>query len=96
MAIKEILIRIEPNLEVILTILPSPPLEKLYGEVLESLLGVKPSKSDLNKLKWGAIRRNKLVHSIEDEPPSWKEANDYNHFINQKIKWLLYQYRHLK
>jgi len=96
LAIKEILIRIEPKLEVILSTLPSPPLERLYGDVLESLSGVKPQTSDLNRLKWGAIRRNKLIHSIENEPPSFEEANEYNHFINDQIKWLLYQYRHRK
>ncbi len=88
LAIKEILTRIEPNLEVIFRTLPSPPLDKLYGDVLESVAGVK--SQSLGKLRKGAERRNKLVHSARDEDiPSYDETHEYIHFIEERINWLL-------
>jgi len=63
LAVKEILGRIEPKLRVILSMLPSPTLNKLYGDVLESVAGVKSEGP--NRLQTGAETRNKLLHSPE-------------------------------
>lgn len=95
LAIKEILVRIEPKLEVILRTLPSPPLNKLYGDVLESVAGVR--SEGLKKLQEGAERRNKLLHSLgDDNPPSSDEAHEYIHFIDGRINWLLDLWRKIK
>lgn len=95
LAIKEILVRIEPKLEVILRTLPSPPLNKLYGDVLESVAGVK--SEGLKRLQEGAERRNRLLHSLGDDAPlSVDEAHEYVHFISQRIDWLLDQWRKIK
>jgi len=95
LAIKEILARIEPKLEVILETLPSPPLNKLYGVVLESVTGVK--SEGLRKLQEGAERRNKLLHSLGDyDSPSYDEVHEYIHFIDGRINWLLKLWRKIK
>jgi len=96
LAIKEILVRIEPKLRVILEELPSPPLNKLYGEVLQSLGGAKLPDSDLKELQKGARRRNELVHNPKSKTPSFKEVYKYIDFIEDKIKWLLEQQRSMK
>jgi len=96
LAIKEILVRIEPKLRVILEELPSPPLNKLYGEVLKSVAGVKLSGSDLEEIRKGARRRNELVHNPKSNTPSFKEVNKYIDFVEDKIKWLLEQRRSMK
>ena len=88
LAIKETLVRIEPKLETLLTEVPSPPLRKLYGVVLESVAGVK--FTHLNKLNKGVERRNALLHRVKDEPLlSSEEVNDYVAFIEETIRWLL-------
>ncbi len=59
LAIKEILLRKKPDLEVILLDLPSPPLHKLYGSILEYYLGERsPYLKIINN---GVKIRNRLV-----------------------------------
>ncbi len=96
LAIKEILVRIDPKLRVILEELPSPPLHKLYGEVLQSVANVKLSKSDLGRLQGGAKRRNELVHNPRSATPTLDEVTNYIDFVDDKIKWLLEQWRSMK
>jgi hypothetical protein len=96
LAIKEILVRIEPKFRVILEELPSPPLHKLYGEVLQSVANVKLSKSDLGRLQRGAKRRNELVHNPRSATPTLDEVTNYIDFVDDKIKWLLEQWRSMK
>jgi hypothetical protein len=96
LAIKEILVRIEPKLQVILEELPSPPLGKLYGDVLQSVASIRLTKSDLEELQKGARRRNKLVHNPKSTTPTFNEAKDYIDFIENKVKWLLKEWRRIK
>ena len=96
LAVKEILVRIEPKLRVILEELPSPPLNKLYGEVLLSVASVKLTESDLKTLQKGARRRNELVHNPKSATPTFDEINEYIDFIEGKIKWLLEEWRRIK
>ena len=94
LAIKEILVRIEPKVQVILEELPSPPLQKLYGDVLESIAGVK--SNGLSTLQNGARKRNQLVHNPNSPTPTFSEVNEYINFIEDRIKWLLKEWRRIK
>jgi hypothetical protein len=96
LAAKEILVRIEPKFQVILEELQSPPLNKLYGKVLQSVAGVKLPGSDLEKLRQGAIKRNKLVHNPKSATPTFDEVTEYIDFIEDKVKWLLEEWRGMK
>lgn len=94
LAIKEVLVRIEPKLRVILEELPAPPIKKLYGVVLESVTGVKSEK--LGKLGDGAKRRNELIHNPRSVTPTFDEVTEYIDFIEDRIKWLLKEWRRIK
>lgn len=94
LAIKEIIARIEPKLQVILTTLPSPPVNRLYGAVLESVAGVK--SEGLGELQRGAEIRNQLLHSPEGKVPSLDEVHEYIHFIEGRINWILNEWRKIK
>jgi len=94
LAIKEILVRIEPKLQVILEELPSPPLQKLYGDVLESVAGVR--SNSLSTLQNGARKRNQLVHNPNSPTPTFNEVNEYIDFIEDRVKWLLEEWRRIK
>jgi len=96
LAVKEILVRIEHKLRVILEELPSPPLKKLYGDVLQSVASIRLTNSDLEKLQRGARRRNELVHNPKSAPPTFNEVNEYIDFIEERIKWLLEKWRRIK
>jgi len=94
LAIKEILVRIEPKLQVIVETFPSPPLNRLYGDVLESIAGVRSTSP--TKLQKGASRRNQLVHNPKSPTPTFNEAKEYVDFIEDRIKWLLEEWRRIK
>jgi len=94
LAIKEILVRIEPKLQVILETLPSPPLNKLYGDVLESVAGVRSINT--STLQKGAQKRNQLIHNPKSSTPTFDEVNAYIDFIEDRIKWLLKEWRRIK
>jgi len=87
LAIKEILIKIEPKLKVILEMLPSPPIKKLYGEVLNDVAGEK--SSNLSKLEKGAAKRNQLIHNPKSQTPTREETTAYIEFIEDRVTWLL-------
>jgi hypothetical protein len=93
LAVKEVLVRIEPKLRVILEELPSPPLHKLYKEVLQSVANVKLTDSDLKRLQKGARRRNELVHNPRSATPTFDEVTEYIDFVDNVVKWLLEQWR---
>jgi len=96
LAAKEILARMEPKLRVVLEELPSPPLHKLYGGVLQSVADVELSGSELEKLRQGAIKRNKLVHNPKSATPTFDEVTEYIDFIDDRVRWLLEQWRSMK
>lgn len=65
LAIKEYLIEIKPKLDFLVLHIPSPPLEKMYHNVLESL-GERPSSVRKKELQNLAEYRNKLVHRPQE------------------------------
>jgi hypothetical protein len=87
LAVKEILIRANPDLETLLLELPSPPLTKLYGKLLEKYLGEK--SPFVGKIGKGVEVRNRLVHRPNEERIDLKSAFDYVDTIEAAIFHLL-------
>ncbi len=87
LAIKEFLVRKIPNVEPLVYELPSPPLTKLYGSVLESYTGIRSPM--LKQLQKGIEIRNKLVHRPEEIKIDDKEAIEYVNDIERAIYHLL-------
>jgi len=86
LAIKEFLARKQPDLEVLLVHLPSPPLPKLYREVLEKCAGERsPYWKELDQ---GAQKRNKLVHQHEAISVTDAEAIEYVGMVMKAIHHL--------
>lgn len=83
LCIKEILMAAKPDSEVLLRHLPSPPLAKLYGEVLEKFLGQKSPY--LSQLRKGAERRNDLVHKPDSTIISENDALNYVRDVERAI-----------
>jgi hypothetical protein len=86
LAIKEFLIRYRPEWKTLLTEVPSPPLHKLYGTVLEDLTGEKSPV--LKELAKGAEIRNRLIHR-PGETVSTEEASKYFMDVETAIFHLL-------
>ncbi|MEZ8038337.1 hypothetical protein AB4369_11955 [Vibrio sp. 10N.261.49.A5] len=87
LAIKEVLSRANPQLEALLLNMPSPPLTKLYGKILENYLGeVSPYKKQLAK---GSEIRNMLVHRHDSPAIDGQEAVDYVRDVEKAIFHLL-------
>jgi len=87
LAIKEFLIRIKPDIETLLLAVPSPPLHKLYGSVLEFYVNERSPK--LKELAKGAEIRNKLVHRPKDTLIDAQESNVYIQDVEIAIYHLL-------
>lgn len=87
LAVKEILIRTNPKLETLLLELPSPPLTKLYGKILEDYLGER--SPFLSKIGKGVEVRNRLVHRPNEERIDLKDAFNYVDTIEAAIFHLL-------
>lgn len=75
LAIKEYLARKNPGLRALLTELPSPPLGKLYGPVLEAYAGFRATKRSV--IDKGATLRNDLLHRFASKSISDQEAREY-------------------
>ena len=87
LAIKEFLIRKEPKIEILLLDIPSPPLGKLYGSVLESC--TKERSPKLKEIAKGVEKRNKLIHRPKDVNITSQEAIKYVRNIEIAIYHLL-------
>jgi len=87
LAIKEFLMRTKPDVETLLLELPSPPLHKLYGPILESFTNQRSPK--LKELTKGAEIRNKLIHRPKDIEIKEEQANKYVHDVEIAIGHLL-------
>lgn len=86
LSVKEALLRARPDLKTLLVNLPSPPIGKLYGEVMEVYLGERsPHRKALID---GAERRNKLIHRSEEEPVTQAEACEYVQTVTKAIHHL--------
>jgi len=75
LAIKEFLVRRSPDLAALLLEVPSPPLHKLYGSILEHYAGQRSPR--LRELQKGAEVRNKLLHRPGHEAPDLEQAARY-------------------
>lgn len=87
LAIKEFLIRMKPDIETLLLEVPSPPLHKLYGSVLESFTDERSPK--LKELAKAAEVRNKLVHRPKDIHIDAQQCIKYVHDVEIAIYHLL-------
>lgn len=87
LAIKEVLSKARPELELLLLDMPSPPLSKLYGKILDEYLG-EPSPYK-NKIDQGVQIRNKLVHRHDSPSIDSQKANDYVKDVERAIFHLL-------
>ena len=91
LAVKEMLAGMEPNLRPLLMEVPSPPLRKLYGSVLEAVAGERsPYVKELHE---GAERRNKMIHRPEHEEPNDQEVINYLNVVSAAIRHLLKLHR---
>lgn len=86
LSVKEALLRAKPELKTLLANVPSPPISKLYGEVLEAYLGQR--SPHVQALKKGAEKRNKLIHRSEDEVVTAAEAAEYLRIVMKAIHHL--------
>lgn len=86
LCIKEALIRRRPDFKTLLMDMPSPPLDKLYGDLMEEVLGEpSPFKKDIKK---GTEIRNKLVHRPMDLIVTREEASKYVSTVHKAIHHL--------
>ena len=89
LAVKEVLSKANPDLELLLLEMPSPPLSKLYGVILEKYLGEKSPY--LKQISKGVEIRNRLVHRPHSEHINIQDANDYVSYIESAIFHLLHR-----
>jgi hypothetical protein len=89
LAIKEFLIRQRPELETLLLEVPSPPIYKMYGAILEAYGGKPLPKKISNALSDGAMIRNRLLHRPHDERIDHQKALDYVNAVAEAIEHLL-------
>lgn len=87
LAIKEVLVRLEPKFKVLLLEVPSPPLRKLYGEILQAVAGEKsPHQSAIHQ---DSEQRNRLIHRPEQYNIEPQEVSDYLQSVRSAIQHLL-------
>jgi len=79
--------RKRPELETLLLEIQSPPLQKLFGVVLESEIGERSPK--LKSIGKGAELRNRLIHRPRHDPPTDDDAERYVNDIEVAIYHLL-------
>jgi len=82
-AFKEFISVFDDRTESIMLNVPSPPIEKLYNNVLQAYTGF--SSSVYKELQKGAATRNALIHKHKTEAPPLKETNIYIHQVEVAI-----------
>jgi len=75
LAIKEFFIRLNKDIEPWVLEVPSPPLDKLYGKILEFYTGERSPK--VNAIREGAKIRNELLHKPQDNKIEYQRAVEY-------------------
>jgi hypothetical protein len=88
LAVKEVLAIAKPELEQLLMEVPSPPLDKLYGSILETYMGERSPY--LKFIREGVKVRNKLIHRPYAEKIDPQAAIDYVEQIEGAIFHLLH------
>lgn len=89
LAIKEFLIRWKPELETLLVEVPSPPLYKMYGSILNEYSGNALPRGLFKSLSEGAEMRNKLLHRPHEQKIDRQKAIDYTNDVAEAIKHLI-------
>lgn len=87
LAVKEVLCRAHPSMELLLVEMPSPPFSKMYGPLLKHYLG--EESPFRKKLISGQEKRNSLVHRPGAIHVDQQEANDYVEVVEGAIFHLL-------
>lgn len=87
LAIKEALCIKQPLLEKLLLEMPSPPLSKLYGDVMKTYFG--ESSPFRKKLAEGQEIRNRLVHRHTNEVLTFREAHQFVETVEASIFHLM-------
>ncbi|PEM43972.1 zinc chelation protein SecC [Bacillus toyonensis] len=87
LAIKEFYMNYDEKFSLILLEMPSPPLYKMYGKILESITGKKCTK--LKSIQKGVEVRNSLVHSPSAQELSTPQVNQYISDVETSIFELL-------
>ena len=83
LAFKEFLSQFDNRATTLITQVPSPPLQKLYRDVLKDYTGEEsPVHSKLSK---GAEKRNALIHRTTEPSPTRQETLIYNHQVEVAI-----------
>ena len=83
LAIKEALVKLEPTLEVLLLEVPSPPIHKLYGPILERI--AREKSPYVTALQKGVDKRNRLVHRPKAAQFGPQEVVDYVGTVERAI-----------
>lgn len=86
LAIKEALLRMEPKFAPLLLEVPSPPLGRLYGSVLEAVAGER--SPFLKALQKGVEVRNRLVHRPSEPDPDPQQLADYVGDVDRAVRHL--------
>jgi len=89
LAIKEFYIKLKPEIETLLLEVPSPPLHKLYGSILESFINERSPK--LKEIAKGVEIRNKLLHRPKEFQIDDQDAIIYVQDIEIAIYHLLHK-----
>jgi hypothetical protein len=89
LAIKEFLIIKKPELETLLLEVQSPPINKMYGEILNKYGGTPLPKPILKSLAKGAETRNILLHRPQDTIIDSQQALNYVADVSAAIYHLL-------
>ncbi|HYK75666.1 MAG TPA: hypothetical protein VEV16_01685, partial [Daejeonella sp.] len=83
LAFKEFLALYKPDTVPVMSFLPSPPLDRMYNNLLVEYSG---SKSPMARyLSDGAKKRNELIHKPRQKSPGKHETNVYLHQIQVAI-----------
>lgn len=80
LGIKEFFGLLKPDIGTLLQYLPSPPLNKLYGAILESYTGVR--SPDVKILHEGSETRNALIHQPRSLSPEKDKTDVYLHSVH--------------
>lgn len=88
LAFKEFVSRYDSRLSYLITNMPSPPIEKLYGQILQDLTG--QQSSFYKELQKGAATRNALIHNPLTEPKLPFPLKDYLMMVRSAILHLSY------
>lgn len=87
LAIKEFYMNYDKKFNYIMLKMPSPSLDRMYGEMLESITGKKGTK--VQSIKKGVEIRNSLVHSPSKQKLSTPQVNQYISDVETSIFELL-------